>query len=60
MCCGIVGPPGYALSSDPTLVSRDWIFKSSMMSMVVGLLGWSCVLIGQIATLKKLKTLEEK
>lgn len=59
MCCGIVGPPGYALSDNPELVSKPWIMRASMMSMVIGILGWSCVLIGQRRTIKKLKSLDK-
>lgn len=52
VCCGIAGPPGYALSSDPSLVSREWIFRASMLSNVFAVVGWASILIGQARTIK--------
>lgn len=57
MACGIAGPPGYGLASDPSLVNHTWMFRASFMSLGMALLGWSLMLFGQIATLKHLKRL---
>lgn len=60
VCCGIAGPPGYALSSDPSLVSKEWIFRASMLSNVFAAIGWASILIGQAKTIKSYKLLLSK
>jgi len=57
MACGIAGPPGYALATDLSLLDQTWIFRSASMSLTVAMIGWICMLIGQIATLKHFKRL---
>ena len=53
-CCGIAGPPGYALSKDPNLVSHLWIYRASFMSNLFALIGWILYVIGQNKTIKLL------
>ena len=53
ICCGIAGPPGYALSSDPNLVSKEWILRASGLSNFLAVLGWTFAVIGQRNTLRK-------
>jgi len=53
ICCGIAGPPGYALSSDPNLVSKEWILRASGLSNSLAVLGWAFAVIGQRNTLRK-------
>ena len=52
--CGIAGPPGYALSSNAALVSKEWIFRASYMSNMFATIGWALVLTGQIKTIKSI------
>ncbi|RIY09580.1 hypothetical protein D0T11_12225 [Hymenobacter rubripertinctus] len=53
MACGIVGPPGYALSDNPALVNRDWIMRASIMSLSLSMGGWLFTLIGQVRALRR-------
>ncbi|PWK17610.1 hypothetical protein LV89_04326 [Arcicella aurantiaca] len=53
MCCGIAGPPGYALSDDPNLVNKVWILRASGLSLVLSLIAWICILIGQRISMKR-------
>jgi len=53
--CGIAGPPGYALSDDPSLINKDWMYRASFMSLLCSFIGWGLVLKGQLKTIKKKK-----
>lgn len=53
MACGIVGPPGYALSTNPSLVNRDWILRACIMSLSLSMAGWLFTLVGQVRTLRR-------
>lgn len=52
LCCGIAGPPGYALSSNPELISQDWIWRAALMANIFALLAWVLLLIGQSRVIK--------
>ncbi len=67
ICCGICGPPGYALSSNPALVNKEWIFRACFLSLTFSILAWTLMLIGQkktmtrhLKTVEKIKDLEAK
>ena len=45
--CGIGGPPGNMLSSDPTAHNLLAATGAAMLSMFFSVPGWACVLVGQ-------------
>jgi hypothetical protein len=44
--CGIAGPPGNALSQDISLRDLDIAYFSAMLSVLLSIPGWACLLIG--------------
>ncbi|MGA9349200.1 MAG: hypothetical protein WBW48_10405 [Anaerolineae bacterium] len=45
--CGIGGPPGNMLSSDPTAQNPLTAVGAAILSMFFSVLGWACVLVSQ-------------
>jgi hypothetical protein len=45
--CGIGGPPGNLLSSNPATHSLDAATGVAVLSMFFSVPGWACVLVGQ-------------
>jgi len=45
--CGIGGPPGNLLSTDPATHVLDAAIGAALLSMFFSVPGWACVLVGQ-------------
>lgn len=44
--CGIGGPPGNMLSSDPVMQNLSSAIRAATLSMFFSVPGWACVLVG--------------
>jgi hypothetical protein len=44
--CGIGGPPGSLLSKDPSIHDLGSAYDSAILSIVLSVPGWACVLMG--------------
>jgi hypothetical protein len=53
--CGIGGPPGSLMSSDPSAHALDAAYDAALLSIFFSVPGWACMLVGIIKTLRGIR-----